>query len=93
MSWYTYIVRTSRDHLYCGVARDVERRVRQHNGEIKGGAKCLRGQRPVKLEWTSKPLDTRSAAQELEQGIKNLNHKEKEELLAEEADHAQQRHG
>ncbi len=79
--WFTYIVRTSRGHLYCGVSQDVARRIRQHNGELAGGAKALRGQRPVVLEWVSKLPDTRSAAQKLECGIKQLSHKQKEAFV------------
>ena len=81
MSWFTYLVRTSRNHLYCGVSTNVSRRIRQHNGELAGGAKALRGQRPVQLVWSIR-ADTRSQAQRLEAGIKALSHKAKEEVIA-----------
>ncbi|MEC7095008.1 MAG: GIY-YIG nuclease family protein, partial [Pseudomonadota bacterium] len=33
-SWFVYLVRCSDGSFYAGVTTDLERRVRQHNGEI-----------------------------------------------------------
>jgi len=79
--WWVYLVRTARGHLYCGVSTDVVRRVKQHNGELDGGAKALRGQRPVQLVW-SLEVGSRGAAQRLEVQVKKLTHTAKEEVLA-----------
>ena len=38
--WYVYLMRCADNSLYTGVTTDPERRVREHNGELKGkGAK------------------------------------------------------
>lgn len=77
MSWNVYIVETATGNLYTGIATDVERRVRQHNGELPGGAKCLRGQRPVKLVWRSGAFDYVFMALQTEAHIKRMTHEQK----------------
>lgn len=57
--------------LYTGVASDLSRRLRQHNGEISGGPKYTRSRRPVRLLWFE-PADDRAAAQRREAAIKQL---------------------
>jgi putative endonuclease len=69
--WVVYLLRCSDGTLYTGVARDVTRRLRQHNGEIKGGAAYTRSRRPVALLWSEACLD-RSRAQQREAAIKKL---------------------
>lgn len=69
--WYVYVLRCADGCLYTGVARDVERRLRQHNGEIAGGARYTRGRRPVTLIW-SEVHDDRAAAQRREAALKRL---------------------
>ena len=49
--WWVYLVRCSDQTLYSGVTVDLTRRVRQHNGELVGGARYTRGRRPVELVW------------------------------------------
>lgn len=56
------------------------RRCQEHNSK-KCGAKCLRGQRPVKLEWVSKQSMSQGKALQLEQEIKALSKADKELLL------------
>lgn len=58
--------------LYTGVAADLQRRLRQHNGELVGGPKYTRGRRPVRLVW-SEPAADRGAAQQREAYIKTLS--------------------
>jgi predicted GIY-YIG superfamily endonuclease len=55
---------------YCGITTDLERRLREHNGEIAGGARATRARRPWKLAAAVFGLADRSAAQSLEAQLK-----------------------
>lgn len=79
--WYVYIVRNRRGDLYCGISKDVERRVEEHNTNKKKAAKACWSWKPVHLVWTSKAYKTRSGASKLEAKIKALPKEEKEELV------------
>lgn len=74
--YYTYIIRTERDTLYTGITTDVARRMREHLGLLKKGAKYTHSNKPCSLEalWSSK---TRTEASRLEAHIKKLSRKEK----------------
>lgn len=78
--WSVYMVKTSRDNLYTGVSKNVERRVYDHNN-TKRGAKCLVGQRPVELVWSMDQL-TKSEALKFERKLKNLSREDKDKFLA-----------
>ena len=80
--YYTYIMRCEDSSLYTGITTDVERRFRQHRGELAGGAKCTKGHRPVSVEmvWSSA---SRSDASKLEYRIKRLTKSNKELLVKE----------
>ena len=45
MEWSCYIIENS-GYTYVGVSNNVEKRLRAHNGEIKGGAKYTTGKGP-----------------------------------------------
>ncbi|MEM1153483.1 MAG: GIY-YIG nuclease family protein [Pseudomonadota bacterium] len=79
-NWQVYILECADGSLYTGIARDLERRILQHNGELAGGPRYTRGRRPVKLMWNV-PATDRSAAQTREAEIKKLNRAEKLRLL------------
>jgi len=49
MAWHVYLLECADTTLYCGITRHLERRVRQHNGLLAGGARYTRGRRPVSL--------------------------------------------
>jgi putative endonuclease len=70
------MLRCADGSLYTGVAVDVERRLRQHNGEIVGGARYTRPRRPVTLLWSEAWRD-RGAAQRREAEIKALTRGQK----------------
>ena len=55
---------------YVGIAKDVEARLEQHNGNTKGGAKSTRSARPWKIARTLGPFDGRAKAQSVEYQIK-----------------------
>ncbi|PLW68509.1 GIY-YIG nuclease family protein [Pseudohalioglobus lutimaris] len=79
--WTVYILRCADGSLYTGVARDMEKRLRQHNGEVVGGARYTRGRRPVALLWSESAAD-RSSAQRREAAIKRLPRPQKLALVA-----------
>lgn len=77
--WFVYLARCRDGSLYCGVARDVEQRIREHN-ESKRGAKYTRSRRPVKLAW-SREVGSKSEALRLEASIKRLSKTAKERMV------------
>ncbi len=79
-SWWVYILECADGTLYTGVARDLERRVRQHNGELAGGPRYTRGRRPVRCLWHEAAED-RSGALQREAAIKRLPRGEKLRLV------------
>lgn len=74
--WFVYLLECADGSLYTGVARDVERRLKQHNGELVGGARYTSGRRPVILCW-SEACDSRGEAQQREAAIKKLPRSDK----------------
>jgi putative endonuclease len=66
--------------LYTGVATDIQRRLKQHNGELAGGARYTRGRRPVELLW-SEACANRGEAQQREAAVKALSRLDKLKLL------------
>lgn len=78
--WQVYILRCADNTLYTGVARELQKRLAQHNGELVGGPKYTRGRRPVELLWSDDAAD-RSAAQQREAAIKRLSRSDKLKLI------------
>lgn len=74
--WFIYVLLCADGTLYCGISTDPARRVRQHNGEIKGGAKYTRARRPVLLHAV-KYCGSRSKAAKAEHTFKKLSRAEK----------------
>ncbi len=75
--WFVYILRCSDDSLYTGITTDVERRVKEHNGETaKAGAKCTRARRPVTLVY-QEIANNRSVASKREAAIKSMSRQQK----------------
>ncbi|MCB5225591.1 GIY-YIG nuclease family protein [Alishewanella sp. 16-MA] len=81
-AWVLYMVRTAAGQLYTGITVDPQRRMRQHAGEIKGGAKALRGKGPLTLVYQRRYSDRASASQ-AEYQLKQLSKAEKEQLISE----------
>lgn len=67
--------------IYVGVTRCLIRRLRQHNGELAGGAKYTRGRRPVEVVWR-RPAGSRGDAQSLEAQLRKLSKQDKLKLIA-----------
>jgi putative endonuclease len=81
--WFVYIVRCADDTLYTGIARDVVRRIREHNSGNRPAANYTRGRRPVTLVY-QEAVKTRSAAAKREYAIKRMTKPEKEKLAGSE---------
>ena len=79
-TWYVYILRCADNSLYTGVTTDMEKRLRQHNGQEKNGAKYTRARRPVTLALKETCPD-RASAQRREAEIKRLSKADKEHLV------------
>ena len=72
--YFTYILLTEDNTLYCGYTDDVERRFQAH---VSGkGAKYTRAHKPIKVIYTAS-FDTKSEAMKEECKIKSLTHAEK----------------
>ena len=80
-AWNVYMVRCADGSLYTGIARDVARRISEHNTNNVLAANYTRARRPVTLVY-SEAVATRSAACRREYQIKLLSRQEKEALLA-----------
>lgn len=79
-SWWVYMIRTQKDRLYTGITKDIERRFRQHKGELKGGAKFFNGDKALAVVYREACAD-RSEASKREAQIKSLTRQEKLLLL------------
>lgn len=79
-AWVIYMVRCSDSSLYTGITRDVVRRIKQHNGELTGGAKYTRARQPVALVY-QQIADTRSEATIREMAIKKMTRDAKETMI------------
>jgi putative endonuclease len=77
-------VRCADGTLYTGIARDVHRRIEEHNGVVPNGAgrgaRYTRSRRPVTLVYEESAV-SRSAAARRENAIKRLTRSGKEDLL------------
>ncbi len=77
--WYLYILRLSDGSLYTGIAKDVERRIEQH--EEGNGSKYVRSRLPCKLVHVEE-MKNRSEALKREAEIKKWNKEKKEDLVS-----------
>ncbi len=76
---FVYIVRCNDDSLYTGIAKDLDKRISDHNIS-KTWAKYTKSRRPVKLVWFKKVVD-RNEASKLELKIKKMWKEKKEEMI------------
>ncbi len=88
MTYSVYMVRCADATLYTGIARDVPRRINEHNGLTPAGkpsarplgAGYTRARRPVELVYCVSAA-TRSEAQKEEARLKRLTRAEKLALI------------
>ena len=78
--WTIYILECGDKTLYCGITNNIENRLKQHNGEIKGGAKYTRSRQPLELVYQESAI-SRSEALKREIVIKKMTRKTKTTLI------------
>lgn len=76
---YVYILRCGDGSLYTGIAKDLARRLAEH--QAGRASRYTRSRRPVALAW-SREVGSWSAALREEIRIKALRRRQKEELVA-----------
>jgi len=79
-NWLIYILECVDGSFYCGITNNLEKRLKQHKGEIKGGAKYTRSHWPCKLVYKEKSA-SRSGALQRELNIKKMSKDEKQSLI------------
>ena len=79
--YWVYLLRCGDGSLYAGITTDPARRLRQHRGELPGGAKYTAAHIPVGYARLWRAPD-RSAASKTERALKSLSHAQKEALAA-----------
>lgn len=76
--YFTYILLTEQNTLYCGYTDNVEKRFHAH---LEGkGAKYTRSHKPIKIVY-QKEFETKSDAMKEERRIKKLSRFEKLKLI------------
>ena len=80
MSYWVYIVACADGTLYTGIAINVERRLREHNGTGTKGARYTSARRPVAVVYRA-VFGNRSEATKQEARIKRLSRVEKQRLI------------
>lgn len=78
--WIVYLLECSDNTLYCGITTNLARRVRQHNGELVGGARYTRCRRPVSVVAYA-ACASRSAALKLEYAVRRCPPDQKKAFL------------
>jgi putative endonuclease len=77
--YFTYIVHCADGTYYTGKTWNLVKRLRQHNGELHGGARYTKIRRPVKLKYFEEHISHKIAVQR-ENEIKKLSHVKKGKL-------------
>ena len=78
IEWHVYVLYSvTLDRTYVGISVDPQRRLRQHNGELRGGAKSTRMSKDWQIHKLIGPLDSRSTATRVEYHLKKLNKEER----------------
>lgn len=77
--WWVYLVQCADGTFYTGITTNPQRRLRQHNGELAGGARYTRSRRPVVLAY-QEPCRDRSHASQREAAVRKLSRSHKQTL-------------
>ena len=79
-NWVVYLLRCADNSLYCGISNNLSKRIKQHNGELKGGAKYTKSRMPCELVFSQNMAD-KSNALKREITIKKLSRTQKLTLI------------
>lgn len=74
--WSVYLVLCDGQAIYTGITTDVARRLRQHRGELVGGAKFTQRAETIELLYHT-AVGNRSLATKAERRLKKLSHQQK----------------
>ncbi len=85
-TWYVYMIRSHKHHLYTGITTDIERRFQEHSDVFAGrpkakGAKFFRQHQPLEIVYQTS-CKTRAEASKQEYYLKQLSTAEKQALAA-----------
>jgi predicted GIY-YIG superfamily endonuclease len=69
--WYVYKLRGEAGRSYIGATTNMERRLRQHNGLLKGGARSTRSDKHWVVEELRGPFANQSSALKAEYAWKH----------------------
>jgi putative endonuclease len=72
------MVECSDKSIYTGIAKDVDKRLKQHSKGI--GSKYVRARLPITLQWSSEDMDL-SQALKMEHQIKSWSKDKKEQWI------------
>jgi len=81
MAYSLYILLCADGTYYTGIAKDVARRLSEHNGLLGNGAKYTSGRRPVEIVYEAS-FPSRSEALKEEMRVKRLTRSQKQELIS-----------
>ncbi|HTM20435.1 MAG TPA: GIY-YIG nuclease family protein [Kofleriaceae bacterium] len=71
-SWVVYVLVSAAGRTYVGITTDQGRRLAQHNGLARGGARATRAGRPWRVGATYGPFADRGSALRAEWAVKRL---------------------
>ena len=80
MNYFVYILKCADGSFYTGIAKDLKKRIKQHNGLLKGGAIYTQNKNPVELKYFEEHK-TRSLALKREYEIKQMTRENKQKLF------------
>jgi putative endonuclease len=78
--WFLYIIRNAKNQFYTGITTDLDRRFKEHAGELKGGAKFFRSSPAMEVVFFQK-FANRSEASKNEALVKKMKRSEKLKLI------------
>lgn len=79
-SWYVYIIQTGQGTLYTGIAKDINKRFKEHIDQGRQCAKYLKGKAPLTLVFQML-VSSKSEALRIEYQIKRLSTAKKQLLI------------